>query len=352
MDGEEGPSTQPTWGARNGRSGLEAAALGPRLTPPSLALGSARRRPRGGRRGARGRSGGGGQARACPRHRSARAPGRRCLPSGCGAQRPARSRSKGRCQVAGPASCLHGPGARRGGRRRPGSRPPGQRRRLLRAPAGAGPPASLPCAPVFFVVAGSPPPDPAAGAALQRHIIKPGLAGNVAGSQQEDVRSGVPAGERSDPVGRPALLRLGSDGERANSTERWTALEIQLRPPAKPGPRRQARRGHRTGTRGPDSSAGGTGGGRREQTRGPRVLPNITNCKKVREGLGGETGVSRPSTPTSANYAARTQDVSLDLPFALGFCPPVGVCRPSLPHIHKLFRRRANSLRPPPHLHL
>lgn len=144
----------------------------------------------------------------------------------------------------------------------PSSRAAAAAARLLRAPAGAGPPASLPRAPVFFVVAGSPPPDPAAGAALQRHIIKPGLAGNVAGSQQEDVRSGVPAGERSDPVGRPALLRLGSDGERANSTERWTALEIQLRPPAKPGPRRRRRRqqtqrgrGHRTGTRSLGSGA-------------------------------------------------------------------------------------------------
>lgn len=174
--------------------------------------------------------------------------------------------------------------------------------RLLRAPAGAGPPASLPCAPVFFVVAGSPPPDPAAGAALQRHIIKPGLAGNVAGSQQEDVRSGVPAGERSDPVGRPALLRLGSDGERANSTERWTALEIQLRPPAKPGPRqrrrRQARRGrgHRTDTRGPDLGTGGTGGGSKEQIQGPLVLPSsprcisITNCKKSVFGGGNKRG--------------------------------------------------------------
>lgn len=112
--------------------------------------------------GARGgRSGGGGQARWYPGHCSARAPGRRCLPSGCGAQRAARSRSPGRCQVAGPASCLHGPGVRRGGgwrprwwrrmsRRLPGSRPPGQRwRRRLRSgssalqPAPARPPASL-----------------------------------------------------------------------------------------------------------------------------------------------------------------------------------------------------------------
>lgn len=149
-------------GARNGRSGSEAAARGPWLTPPSLALGLVRRRPPGGGRGARGRSGGGGQARPCPGHRSARAPGRRCLPSGCGAQRAARSRSPGRYQVAGPASCLHGPGARRRGRRRPrrrrrtsrrrpGSRPPGQRRRRRRLrpgssalqPAPARPPASL-----------------------------------------------------------------------------------------------------------------------------------------------------------------------------------------------------------------
>lgn len=159
MDGEGSPSTQPTWGARNGCSGSEAAARGPWLTPPSLALGSVRRLPPGGGRGARGRSGGRGQARPRPGHRSTRAPGRRCLPSGCGAQRAARSRSPGRCQVAGPASCLHGPGARRGGRRRrqrrrtsrrrPGSRPPGQRRRRLRPgssalqPAPARPPASL-----------------------------------------------------------------------------------------------------------------------------------------------------------------------------------------------------------------
>lgn len=310
-------------GAQNGRSGSEAAAPGLRLTPPSLALGSARRRPPGGRRGARGRSGGGRQARACPGHRSASAPGRRCLPSGCGAQRAARSRSAGRCQVAGPASCLHGPGAWRGGRRRPGSRPPGQRRRLLRAPAGAGPPASLPCAPVFFVVAGSPPPDPAAGAALQRHIIKPGLAGNVAGSQQEDVRSGVPAGERSDPVGRPALLRLGSDGERANSTERWTALEIQLRPPAKPGPRRRARRGHRTRTRGPDSGAGREEGTDTGPTRAAKTSQKHQHHErqKAREGLRGATGVNCLSTATSANYAPRTLDRALHS----GTCPPVGV---------------------------
>lgn len=158
--GRGNPSTQPTWGARNGRSRSEAAAWGPWLTPPSLALGSVRCRPPGGGRGARGRSGSGGQARPCPRHRSARAPGRRCLPSGCGAQRAARCRSPGRCQFAGPASCLHGPGAWRGGRRRrrrrrrtsrrrPGSRPPGQRRRRLRPgssalqPAPARPPASL-----------------------------------------------------------------------------------------------------------------------------------------------------------------------------------------------------------------
>ncbi|XP_025069395.1 microtubule-associated protein 1A-like [Alligator sinensis] len=57
---------------------------------------------------------------------------------------------------------------------------------------------------LFFVLAPFPPPDLAAGAAVQTHIIKPGLAGNVAESQQEDVRSGVPAGERSDPVGSPA----------------------------------------------------------------------------------------------------------------------------------------------------
>lgn len=167
MDGEGGSLNSAYLGAgggggaRNGRSGSEAAARGPWLTPPSLALGSVRRRPPGGGRGARGRSGGGGQARPCPGHRSARAPGRRCLPSGCGAQRAARSRSPGRCQVAGPASCLHGPRARRGGRRRsrrrrrtsrrrPGSRPPGQRRRRrLRPgssalqPAPARPPASL-----------------------------------------------------------------------------------------------------------------------------------------------------------------------------------------------------------------
>lgn len=164
--------------------------------------------------------------------------------------------------------------------------------RLLRAPAGAGPPASLPRAPVFFVVAGSPPPDPAAGAALQRHIIKPGLAGNVAGSQQEDVRSGVPAGERSDPVGRPALLRLGSDGERANSTERWTALEIQLRPPAKPGPRRwrQARRGrgHRTDKRDPGSGTDGAGRKKRidnKPTRADRLarVPLASKTEKVRK---------------------------------------------------------------------
>lgn len=197
--------------------------------------------------------------------------------------------------------------------------------RLLRAPAGAGPPASLPCAPVFFVVAGSPPPDPAAGAALQRHIIKPGLAGNVAGSQQEDVRSGVPAGERSDPVGRPALLRLGSDGERANSTERWTALEIQLWPPAKPGPRRRRRRqqqarrgrGHRTRTRGADSGAwlhpGAVGG---SKTRGPRVLPSssrrttITKCKKKKSdgmGPGGyQSGLNFPGIAASTMYVLRT----------------------------------------------
>lgn len=173
--------------------------------------------------------------------------------------------------------------------------------RLLRAPAGAGPPASLPRAPVFFVVAGSPPPDPAAGAALQRHIIKPGLAGNVAGSQQEDVRSGVPAGERSDPVGRPALLRLGSDGERANSTERWTALEIQLRPPAKPGPRRwrQARRGHghghRTGTRGPGSGADSTGREEKTNNRPTRAdrlawMPSASQTEKSEE-MGEQTEV-------------------------------------------------------------
>lgn len=136
MDGKGVPQLSLLGGARNGRSGSEATALGPWLTPPSLALGSVRRRPPGGGRGARGRSGGGGQARPCPGHRSARAPGRRCLPSGCGAQRAARSRSPGRCQVAGPASCLHGPGARRGGRRRPRRR----RRRTSRRQPGSGPP--------------------------------------------------------------------------------------------------------------------------------------------------------------------------------------------------------------------
>lgn len=162
MDEDEGSlNSAYLGGLENGRSGLEAAARSPGLTPPSLALGSVRRRPP--RRS--GRSGSGGQARPCPGHRSAPAPGRRCLPSGCGALRAARSRSPGRCQVAGPASCLHGPGARRRrrrrrrrcwrrrrrrtSRRRPGSRPPGQRRRRLRPgssalqPAPARPPVSL-----------------------------------------------------------------------------------------------------------------------------------------------------------------------------------------------------------------
>lgn len=194
--------------------------------------------------------------------------------------------------------------------------------RLLRAPAGAGPPASLPRAPVFFVVAGSPPPDPAAGAALQRHIIKPGLAGNVAGSQQEDVRSGVPAGERSDPVGRPALLRLGSDGERANSTERWTALEIQLRPPAKPGPRRwrQARRGHRTGTRGPGLGSDGTGQEERidkRPTRDDRLarMPLVSQTENVRK-WGEQTKVKCLSIAAPETYP-RTRNTQ-DLAFLAG----------------------------------
>lgn len=194
--------------------------------------------------------------------------------------------------------------------------------RLLRAPAGAGPPASLPRAPVFFVVAGSPPPDPAAGAALQRHIIKPGLAGNVAGSQQEDVRSGVPAGERSDPVGRPALLRLGSDGERANSTERWTALEIQLRPPAKPGPRRwrQARHGHRTGTRGPGLGSDSTGQEERTDNRPVRDdrlarMPLVSQTKNVRK------WGSKPRWNASALRPPRfihAQELPQDLAFLAG----------------------------------
>lgn len=206
----------------------------------------------------------------------------------------------------------------------PSSRAEAAAARLLRAPAGAGPPASLPRAPVFFVVAGSPPPDPAAGAALQRHIIKPGLAGNVAGSQQEDVRSGVPAGERSDPVGRPALLRLGSDGERANSTERWTALEIQLRPPAKPGPRRrrrrQIRREHRTGTRGPGSGAVRRG---REEGTDTRPMQTVRlalihehhKLQKVRDGSS-----HGPPLPL-LSYA---RELSPDLAFPC-FDPSVGV---------------------------
>ncbi|KAL4657077.1 hypothetical protein GN956_G4741 [Arapaima gigas] len=52
-----------------------------------------------------------------------------------------------------------------------------------------------------------PPPDPTAGAAaVQTHIIKPGLAGNVAGSQQEDVRVGSRRGSALIPQGAPRSL--------------------------------------------------------------------------------------------------------------------------------------------------
>lgn len=165
MDGG-GPSTQPTWKGGSKRPqwlvsrGWGSPAHAP-FSGSRLGLMPAPRRSN----GRVGRSGGGGQGRPCHGHCSAGAPGRRCLPSGCSARRATRSRSPGRCQVAGPASCLHGPGAGRGGRRRPrwrrrrrrksrrrrrpGSRPPGQRRRRLRPgssalqPAPARPPASL-----------------------------------------------------------------------------------------------------------------------------------------------------------------------------------------------------------------
>lgn len=103
---------------------------------------------------------------------------------------------------------------------------------------------------LFFVLAPFPPPDLAAGAAVQTHIIKPGLAGNVAESQQEDVRSGVPAGERSDPVGSPAqpapIRRRESQQHRAMDGPGNTAAARKTRTAAADRTRR--RRAERRGT--------------------------------------------------------------------------------------------------------
>lgn len=98
---------------------------------------------------------------------------------------------------------------------------------------------------LFFVLAPFPPPDLAAGAAVQTHIIKPGLAGNVAESQQEDVRSGVPAGERSDPVGSPAqpapIRRRESQQHRAMDGPGNTAAARKTRTAAADRTRRRPR---------------------------------------------------------------------------------------------------------------
>lgn len=84
---------------------------------------------------------------------------------------------------------------------------------------------------------------------MQTHIIKPGLAGNVAESQQEDVRSGVPAGERSDPVGSPAqpapIRRRESQQHRAmdgpGNTAAARKTRTRRRGPDSPPPRGAAR---------------------------------------------------------------------------------------------------------------
>lgn len=160
-----GPSTQPTWGGSKRQQWLRSRSSGPLAHAPfsgsRLGLAPAPRRKKG-RAGALRRWRVGApvpRTSLCP----CAGPPLPALGLRCSA-RAARSRSPGRCQVAGPASYLHGPGARRGGRRRPrrrrrkrrrtsrrrlGSRPPRQRRRRLRPgssalqPAPARPPASL-----------------------------------------------------------------------------------------------------------------------------------------------------------------------------------------------------------------
>lgn len=120
---------------------------------------------------------------------------------------------------------------------------------------------------LFFVLAPFPPPDLAAGAAVQTHIIKPGLAGNVAESQQEDVRSGVPAGERSDPVGSPAqpapIRRRESQQHRAMDGPGNTAAARKTRTAAADRTRRRRaeRRGTARSSRPPRPGGGGFAAG-------------------------------------------------------------------------------------------